>query len=224
VREPKDYVFLEVKDTGEGMTGEVQKRIFEPFFTTWRDTGHAGMGLSSVYGIVKNHDGGIHVETSPGQGSRFRIYLPRAASESAAADPPPAADYPKGTETILVVDDEPEIREMGNELLGALGYRTLSAGDGEAACRIFRERLREIDLVLLDIVMPRMGGQETFRELRKLSPGIPVLLSSGYSVEEVAREILREGANGFLQKPYGLSELAKKVRGILDAGRPPAAG
>jgi PAS domain S-box-containing protein len=224
VREPKDYAFLEVKDTGEGMAAEVQKHIFEPFFTTWRETGHAGLGLSSVYGIVKNHNGGIHVESSPGEGSLFRIYLPVAASREAPADPPPGEDYPKGTETILIVDDEPEIREMGSELLGALGYRTDAAGNGEEACRIFRERGREIDLVLLDIIMPKMGGKETFVELRKLSPGLPVLLASGYSMEGVAREILEAGANGFLQKPYGLSELAKKIRGILDAERPMVAG
>jgi len=224
VRKPGDYVFLEVKDTGEGMAAEVRKLIFEPFFTTRREKGHSGMGLPSVYGIVKNHHGGIHVESVPGEGSVFRIYLPGAAQKEIPAPPPPAETYPKGTETILIVDDEPVIREMGSELLGALGYRTIPAEDGEAACRIFQEHRGEIGLVLLDIIMPKMGGKETFRALRKLSPGLPVLLSSGYSVEGLAQEILEEGANGFIQKPYGLPELARTIRRILDAARSPLTG
>ena len=121
---------------------------------------------------------------------------------------------------ILIVDDEPEIREVGSMLLSALGYRTITAEDGDVACRIFRERSREIRLVLLDIIMPRMGGRETFRALRKMAPNLPVLLSSGYSVEGLAQKILDEGANGFIQKPYSLSELAGTIRGILDAVRP----
>lgn len=197
----------------------MQKRIFEPFFSTRRGNGHSGMGLPSVYGIVKNHDGGIHMESVPGEGSVFRIYLPAAAHRETGASYSPAGPSPRGTETVLIVDDEPEIREVGSELLSALGYRTITAEDGEVACRIYRERGREIRLVLLDIIMPRMGGRETFRALRKLTPGLPVLLSSGYSVDGLAQEILDEGANGFIQKPYGMSELARKIRGVLDAGQ-----
>jgi CheY-like chemotaxis protein len=133
---------------------------------------------------------------------------------------PAAGTSPGGTETILIVDDEPEIRDMGTELLTALGYRTIVAEDGEVACRIFRERGKEIRLVLLDIIMPKMGGRETFRTLRKLAPGLPVLLSSGYSVEGLAQKILDEGANGFIRKPYGLPELARMIRSILDTVRP----
>jgi len=224
VRKPGDYVFLEVQDTGEGMTDDVQKRIFEPFFTTRQEKGHSGMGLPSVYGIVKNHHGGIHVKSTPGEGSVFRIYLPGAARKEIPSGPLPEETCPKGTETILIVDDDPEIREMGRELLSALGYRTITAEDGEDACRIFQEHRGGIGLVLLDIIMPKMGGREAFRALRKLSPGLPVLLSSGYSVEGLAREILEEGANGFIQKPYGLPELARTIRRILDAGRSPLAG
>lgn len=220
VKEPGKYAFLEVRDTGEGMTGEIQKRIFEPFFTTRREKGCAGMGLPMVYGVVKNHGGGIHVESAPGKGSLFRIHLPLAAREEGQPESPAAGTYPGGTETILIVDDEPEIRDMGTELLTALGYRTIAAEDGEVACRIFRERGKEIRLVLLDIIMPKMGGRETFRTLRKLAPGLPVLLSSGYSVEGLAQKILDEGANGFIQKPYGLPELARMIRSILDTVRP----
>ncbi|MBF8259828.1 MAG: Signal transduction histidine kinase, nitrogen specific, NtrB, partial [Actinobacteria bacterium] len=220
VKKAGDHVFLEVRDTGTGMTEEVRSRIFEPFFTTRSEDGHSGMGLPSVYGIVKNHDGGIHVESVPGEGSVFSIYLPAAAHVVSEAAHPPAAPSPGGTETILIVDDQPEIREVASALLSALGYRTITAEDGEAACRVYRERSHEIRLVLLDIIMPRMGGRETFRILRKLAPGLPILLSSGYTVEGLAQGILNEGANGFIQKPYSLSELAGMIRGILDAVRP----
>jgi PAS domain S-box-containing protein len=219
LREPGDYAFLEVKDTGEGMTEEVQKHIFEPFFTTRREVGHSGMGLPSVYGIVKNHDGGIHVESAPGEGTLVRIYLPEATPKETTAGPPRGDACPRGTETVLVVDDEPAIREMESELLGALGYRAIAAENGEDACRIFRERRGEIDLVLLDIIMPKMGGREAFRALREMSPGLAVLLSSGYSVEGLAQEILDEGANGFIQKPFTMQELARTIRGILDSAR-----
>jgi len=215
------YAFFEVRDTGEGMTEEIRKRIFEPFFTTRREKGCAGLGLPMVYGVVKNHGGGIHVESAPGKGSLFRIHLPLAAREEGQSENP-AAIYPRGTETILIVDDEPEIRDMGTELLTALGYRTIVAEDGEVACRIFRERGKEISLVLLDIIMPKMGGRDTFHTLRKLAPGLPVLLSSGYPVEGLAQKILDEGANGFIQKPYGLTEIAKMIRSILDTVRPNA--
>ncbi|MDA8123390.1 MAG: MEDS domain-containing protein [Deltaproteobacteria bacterium] len=224
VKEPGKFAFIEVRDTGEGMTEEIQKRIFEPFFTTRREKGCAGMGLPMVYGVVKNHGGGIHVESAPGKGSLFRIHLPLASREQGRPGSPDAGFCPRGTETILIVDDEPEIRDMGTELLTALGYRTIVAEDGEVACRIFRERGGEIDLVLLDIIMPKMGGRETFHTLRKLAPGLPVLLSSGYSVEGLAQKILDEGANGFIQKPYGLQEISRMIRSILDTVGPDASG
>jgi len=173
------------------------------------------MGLPMAYGIVKNHSGGIHVESSPGEGSLFRIYLPAAASPAVAAPEPAGDPYPKGTETALLVDDEPALREMAESMLGALGYRTFVAADGEAACRLFREHAEEIDFVILDIIMPKMGGREAFREMRRLKPGIPVLLSSGYSVEGLVQEILAEGANDFLPKPYGLSQIARTIRRML---------
>jgi PAS domain S-box-containing protein len=206
VGRPGDYSFIEVRDTGMGMTDEVRQRIFEPFFSTRRTRERTGLGLAMVYGVVKSHSGGIHVDSAPGRGSAFRIFLP-------------AEPYPRGSETILVVDDEPAVRDMCEALLSALGYRAILAEDGEAACRVYRERGREVDLVLLDLVMPRMGGRETFRALRAMDPGVRVLLSSGYARQGEAQEILDGGARGFLQKPYGISELARTVRGILDADR-----
>jgi CheY-like chemotaxis protein len=171
-----------------------------------------------AYGIVKNHSGGISVESAPGKGTLFRVYLPAVAHRASSAPDAETGPYPKGTETVLLVDDEPALREMGESMLQALGYRTYAVEDGEAACRLFRERKGEIDLVLLDIIMPRMGGREAFRELRRMKPGIPVLLSSGYSMEGVVQEMLAEGANGFLPKPYGLSQVARAIRKVLSAG------
>ena len=212
---PGRYACIEVRDTGAGMTDEVLEHIFDPFYTTRRDRGRAGMGLSMAYGVVKNHSGGIHVESAPGEGSLFRIYLPAVSSPAAALPEAAGGPYPKGTETVLLVDDEPALREMAESMLAALGYRTFVAEDGEAACRIFREHAGEIDLVILDIIMPKMGGREAFREMRRLKPKIPVLLSSGYSVEGLVRQILAEGADGFLPKPYGLSQVARAIRRVL---------
>ncbi len=212
-----DHAIVTVRDTGEGMTDEVRQRLFEPLYTTRQELGRTGMGLAMVYGIVKRHQGKIEVESAPGAGSTFRIYLPAAAPREVAKAERPAAPIPRGAGTILVVDDEPGIREMAGDLLSMLGYTTLLAEDGAAACRVFREREGRIDLVLLDIIMPNMGGKETFETLRALSPSLPILLSSGYTVQGRAQEILDKGANGFLQKPYCLADLARAVRGILDS-------
>ncbi len=166
---------------------------------------------------MKNHGGGIRVETAPGKGSCFRILLPAAERREVSPEDESPPPFPKGKETILIVDDEQAILEMGRELLSVLGYKVLLAEDGEEALRIFRENRGGISLVILDIIMPKMGGKETFRQLRRLDPSLHVLLSSGYTVEGLAQEILNEGANGFIQKPYGMSELARLVRKLLDA-------
>ncbi len=212
-----DYATVTVRDTGEGMKDEVRERIFEPFYTTRQEIGRAGLGLPMIYGVVKNHSGGIEVESAPGQGATFRLFLPAAAQPAARRGEVAAEPLPKGAGTILVVDDEPGIREMARDLLSSLGYDTLLAEDGDVACRVFRENEGKVDLVLLDIVMPRMGGKETFEALRALAPSLPVLLSSGYTVDGLAQEILDKGANAFIQKPYSLTELAQAVRGVLDS-------
>lgn len=217
VGRPGACVVLSVTDTGEGMTEEVKQRLFEPFFTTKREEGQTGMGLPMVYGIVKNHNGGIHVESSPGRGACFTVRFPASKRSRRIRPPVPQESAAAGTGTILLVDDEPSIRDMGKELLTALGYDVLLAEDGEAACRIFAEHREKIALVLLDIVMPKMGGKEAFASLRTMAPRIPVLLSSGYTVEGVAQEILDEGADGFIQKPYRMSDLARIIHSILDS-------
>ncbi len=211
-----NYATIAVRDTGEGIADAVRQRVFEPFYTTRQDIGRTGMGLAMVYGIVKNHAGGIDVESEPGRGSTFRIHLPVAARAKTRKRVLPGEPFPKGSGTILVVDDERGIREMARDLLSWLGYDTLLAEDGEAACGIFREQGSRISLVLLDLVMPKMGGKETFENLRALAPSLPILLSSGYTVEGAAQELLNKGADGFIQKPYSLSELARAIRGILD--------
>ncbi len=212
-----DYATIVVRDTGEGITDENRQRIFEPFYTTRREMGRSGMGLPTVYGIVKSHAGAIEVESAPGRGAAFRIYLPVTARRKVRRPAPAVEPLARGAGTILIVDDEASIREMARDLLTSLGYDTLVAEDGEVACRIFRERRGGIALVLLDIVMPRMGGKETFETLRSLSPSLPILLSSGYMPEGDAQELLARGADGFIQKPYSLSELAAAVRRALDA-------
>jgi PAS domain S-box-containing protein len=209
------YVRLSVTDTGIGMDEETRKRIFEPFFTTKEEGKGTGLGLAMVYGVVKNHGGFVHVYSEPGHGTTFRIHVPAsgkperreiAASESLCG----------GNELILVVDDEEQIRLLSKEMLESFGYQTLLAGNGEEAIEIYGERKDEIGLVILDMVMPKMGGHETYLKMRAINPDAKVLLSTGYSQKGKAQDILDSGVMGFIQKPYRLNALLSKVRSILD--------
>ncbi len=207
------YILLSVTDTGIGMNTEIQQRLFEPFFTT-KEQGR-GLGLAMVYGIVHGHGGAIHVYSEPGQGSTFKVYLP-VASRPAEDTTPQEAEITKGTETVLVVEDEESVRALLQRILEDGGYTVLLAADGVEATELYAERSAEIDLVVLDIIMPRMGGRETFQRLREINPEIKVLLSSGYSENGQAHDILATGARGFLQKPYDLHRVLRKVREVLD--------
>ncbi len=175
------------------------------------------MGLSLVYRIARDHGGTVRVESAPGRGSAFRIYLPALPEGGGAAASVPTA-APRGEGTVLVADDEEGMRRMAAALLSTLGYVPVTASDGEEAVRIFRERSREIDAVLLDLVMPRMDGREAMEEIRKTDRTVPVLLSSGYP-----GELERAGGKGkgfpFLKKPYGMAELGRALADAL-AGRP----
>ncbi len=212
--EPGNYVSLTVTDTGAGMDKKIMERIFDPFFTTKERGRGTGLGLASTYGIVKGHDGYIHVTSRQGHGASFSIYLP--ASEKTVREALRHADrLIAGTETVLFVDDEDAIREVGEELLQAMGYSVLLARDGKEAVELYEKNGDNIDIVLLDIVMPHMGGSEVYEKMKEINPNIKVLLLSGYSIDGEATDILDRGCDGFIQKPFTMKELSGKIREIM---------
>jgi PAS domain S-box-containing protein len=210
------YVLLTFTDTGIGMTEEVCQRIFEPFFTTKKDQKGTGLGLAMVYGIVKNHGGYIDVESKPGIGTTFSIYLPVSGKQAPRLVRVSSVKPKRGNETILVADDEEMMRQLIIEVLDSDGYQVIPAEDGRKALEIYSERSREIDLVILDMMMPGLSGPEAFRRLKQINPSVKVLLSSGYSQEGQAQQILKEGVLGFIQKPYAINELLNKIRFVID--------
>jgi Signal transduction histidine kinase len=214
------YVKISVTDTGVGMDEKTKERIFEPFFTTKEMGRGTGLGLATVYGIIKNHNGFINVYSEKGQGTTFNIYLPASPrketkdrNEATASN----AEIAKGTETILIIDDESMILNVGKEMLKTLGYTIQIAHDGPTAIDFYKKDPESIDLVILDMVMPEMGGGEVFDELKKINPQVKVLLSSGYSLNGQASRIINRGCVGFLQKPFTLRDIAGQLRKILDA-------
>jgi len=209
------YIKISIIDTGAGMDKITQQRIFEPFFTTKEMGRGTGLGLASAYGIVKNHGGFIDVFSELRKGTTFSIYLP--ASEKEVMEEIDAAEIVlKGDETLLLVDDEEMIIEVGEEILQALGYKVLPAVSGKEALEIYKNKKDAIDMVILDMIMPGMGGGETYDNLKRINPDIKVLLSSGYSISGQAAEILERGCDGFIQKPFKLRQLSIKIREILD--------
>jgi len=213
--EPGDYVKISISDTGIGMDQDTLKRVFDPFFTTKTKERGTGLGLASAYGIIQNHDGIITAYSEKGQGAIFQIYLPSSAEEAAVKK----SESPKpigGTETILLVDDEEMILAVGKGMLEKIGYRVLTATGGRQAVDVFAAAPDKIDMVILDMIMPDLGGGDTYDRLKQINPGIKVLLSSGYSIDGKATEILKRGCNGFIQKPFNMQALSSKVREILD--------
>jgi two-component system cell cycle sensor histidine kinase/response regulator CckA len=213
---PGTYILLTIRDTGIGMDTATQAKVFDPFFTTKGLARGTGLGLASVYGIIKAHGGYIDVESHKGHGTTFLIYLP-ASSETIGEEGSPAVTIETGNETILLVDDEEIILDVGEALLTSLGYTVLTAHGGKEAITTLRSSLPSSppDLVILDMIMPQMGGGETYDRMKELSPTIKVLLSSGYSIDGQAKEILKRGCNGFLQKPFTLGELSKAIREVV---------
>ncbi len=210
------YACLRVADTGVGIAEENLAHVFEPFFTT-KETGKGtGLGLSTVYGIVKQHDGFILAASKPGQGSVFTVYLPAAAGHRAHSAPRSVAAVRGGSEVILVVEDEPEVRHVLVEALGGLGYDVHEAADGAVGLEMLRHGLGA-DLVLTDVVMPRMGGMELCEAARAAAPDLRFLFSSGYSEDTVHVGFVKKEGIFFLAKPYGIDALARKVREALDA-------
>ncbi len=211
-----EYALLAVSDDGCGMDREISDHIFEPFFTT-KGTGEGtGLGLSTVYGIVKQNDGFINVYSEPGQGTTFRIYLPRYADQAVDAHQERAEELPLGRgETVLVVEDEPALQAMSKKMLEKLGYRVLSAGTPGEAMRLAEEHAGEVQLLLTDVVMPEMNGRDLADRLRSLYPGMKILFMSGYTANAIAhRGVLGEDVN-FIQKPFLTKALAAKVRDVL---------
>lgn len=211
----RDYVLLSVRDTGVGMDQKIMEKIFDPFFTT-KGMGHGtGLGLASVYGIIKGHGGYIDVETKKMKGSTFSIYFPASSRSVAAEKEMVDSAAGQGVGTILLVDDEETVATVALELLEALGYTVLVARDGESAINIYKQNKEKIGLVLLDMVLPGMDGGEIFNEMKKINPQVRVLLSSGYSLNGQAQEILDRGCKGFIQKPYRVNALKKAIDEIL---------
>ncbi len=213
-----DYVRITLSDTGTGIPQEIQSQIFEPFFTTKEPGRGTGLGLSMVYGIIQNHGGYIDFKSGPDQGTTFELFLPSITGAVIPEESPVLhpAGPPKGSGTILIVDDEDIIRQLGADILEDVGYKIILASRGEEAIRLYQQQGQDIDLVVLDVVMPGMGGKETFRKLKEINPKIKVLLSSGYSTDGEVGEILKEGVEGMVQKPYKDEELIEKVKEILD--------
>ena len=211
---PGNYILLTVTDTGVGMDSQILERIFDPFFTTKQFGKGTGLGLAMVYGIVKGHAGYIDVESEKGKGTTFQIYLPatRKKVEDAEKGPDPIR---RGNETILLIDDEEPVMEVGVKFLKFMGYKVLVARNGEEAIEIYQRHREEIDLVILDLVMPKMEGGELFERLKQISPEAKVLLSSGYSLEGKVSQILERGACGFIQKPFDIKQLSESIRAIL---------
>ena len=211
-----NYVCIEVSDTGEGMDQEVRKRIFEPFFTTKGLGKGTGMGLATIYGIVRQNEGFINVDSEPGKGTTFKIYVPLHAFEASGVTTTVAENLPAGRqETILIVEDEPSILEMSTMMLQYLGYSVLSAGTPGEAIRIARENSPEIHLFITDVVMPEMNGRELADRLREIRPNLKHLFMSGYTADVIAHQgVLDEGVN-FISKPFSLKDLAAKVREVL---------
>jgi len=211
------YVLVRVSDTGTGMSEEVREHIFEPFFTTKAVGKGTGMGLAAVYGTIKSHGGAVEVSSEPGEGTVFRIYLPVAdREEQAPGEAGAVAPEAAGASCVLVVDDEELVRDVACRALGSLGYRTLACADGAEALELYRRDWRKIDLVLLDMVMPRMNGPATFAAMRGINPEARVVVSSGYSLDGEAGELLERGAAGFIQKPYRIADLGRAVAGALE--------
>ena len=216
--EPGRYVKLSVTDTGVGMDEDTRQRIFDPFFTTKKKGRGTGLGLASVYGIINNHDGFIVVTSEVNLGTTFNIHLPLSDKE-ALPEVSGKDDLIDGTETVLLVDDEEMIRDVGQAMLEKLGYRMFLADSGEQALDLIKNNGQEIDLVILDLIMPGLDGGKTFDLIREIKPNMPVILASGYAIDGQANEIMKKGCNGFIQKPYNISDLSQKVREILDADK-----
>ncbi len=210
-----DYVYLEVADTGQGIEAADLSRIFDPFFST-KFTGR-GLGLAAVLGIVRGHRGGIKVYSESGKGTTFKLLFPASESSASKLEVKPAISVKyKASGKILLADDEETIRNLGQRILQAAGFEVITAADGREAIEKFAAAMASVDLVILDLTMPHFDGEGCFRELRKLRPGVKVILSSGYNEQDIVDRFAGKGLAGFIQKPYTSSELLAKIREVLE--------
>ena len=210
-----DYAEVAITDTGAGMDEATLKRIFDPFFSTKDKSRGTGLGLASAYGIIKNHGGMIRVASQSGKGSTFTLYLP-ITDKQAYRENPRNEGVVKGTETILLIDDEAMVLMVAHAMLEKLGYRVIDARNGHEAMDILAQQADDIDIVILDLILPGMDGGKIFDRIRELKPEIPVMLSSGYALDGQAAGIMAKGCNGFIQKPFNIAELSQQVRSVLD--------
>jgi|GEM_PF-3108088 len=211
---PGTFVEIEIRDTGCGMPPEIQQRIFEPFFTTKEPGKGTGLGLAAAFGTVQSHHGAINVYSEVGVGTVFHIYLPASSAQGKEGAIP---DRPiLGVGTILLVDDEEIIRLTATRMLEGLGYTVMSAENGRQGVDLFRSRAHEIDLVILDMIMPEMGGREAFRHIKAMRPDARIILSSGFSKEEDLQAMKEDGLNGFIRKPFRLAEISQMIREVLE--------
>jgi CheY-like chemotaxis protein len=211
---PGRYNLITVTDTGIGIAPDKLERIFEPFFTDKEDGSGTGMGLAMVYGVTKSHKGSVSVRSELGKGSTFEVYLPYSPQLFEGAPRQPT-ELVTGAGTILVVDDEPLICDLARVLLGQLGYTVITAEDGQRAIEIFRARRSEIDLVILDVMMPGMSGKECLKKLREIDPGVKAVFATAYSSEDLGERTFGAESAGFLQKPYRMHQLSESVAKAL---------
>jgi PAS domain S-box-containing protein len=208
---PGKYLLLSVSDTGVGISPENLERIFSPFFTTKAPGKGTGLGLSMVFGIVKNHGGCIDVRSEAGAGSVFRVFLPESPAGAVKEEVAMDRTLPRGRGKILLVDDQESVREVAKDMLEALGYEVITAADGLEGISRYRDLWREIDLVVLDMVMPNMSGGDCFRRMKEINPKARVVLSSGYSMDGTIQDVMKEGILAFIQKPFRMEELSRVV-------------
>jgi CheY-like chemotaxis protein len=209
-----DFVKLTVADDGVGMDEATMARMFDPFFTTKPAGLGSGLGLASVYGIVKNHGGTIEVKSNPGKGTTFTLFLPATTRPAKTPSKAMAPGTHRAQGTVLMVDDEPMILSVYTALLAAMGYEVLAANGGHAAIELLRQHVGKVSLIILDLTMPGMSGAETYDAIRQLDPHVKVLLASGFALEGQAQELLTRGCNGFIQKPFSRAALVEKIESL----------
>ena len=221
--DPLDWVRLTVADNGHGMDNETRRHIFEPFFSTKASGKGTGLGLSMVHGIVQNHDGKIICRSTPGQGTVFHIYLPAVEAAQDIASPAEKQSRVGGNEMLLLVDDDETALNTGKKQLEKAGYTVITATDGEKALKIYDSQKGAIDLILLDLMMPGMGGAQCLQALLRMDPKVKAIITSGHYPEGRRRQIIEECAHACLHKPYLSSQLLATIRNVLDVNAPVSA-